>query len=106
MKLLVETEPPVAQWLVRVLLSKKISSQNLKDTAVRQYPKFAAGAADILLELKAQVKTWPMMTKLHPGEPTVVAGVQTKVSRQVKVFQAEALLRDINQVRLSGSKLL
>ena len=47
-----------------------------------------------------------MMTQLHQGKPTVVAGIQAKVSREVKVFEAEALLRDINQVRLSGSQFL
>ena len=66
-----------------VLTSEKVGSQNLDDAAVRQYSKLAAGATYVLLELKAQVKTRPMMTQLHPGKPTVVAGIQAKVSRQV-----------------------
>ena len=84
--------------------SEVVRSQNLDDAPVRQNPKFAAGTTHILLKLKAQVKTRPMAAQLHPGKPAVVAGIQAKVSREVKVFEAEALLRDINQVRLSGSQ--
>ena len=73
---------------------------------VRQNAKFAVGPTDVALKLKAEIEIRPMVAQFDPGQPTVVAGVQAKAGRQVKIFQAQALLRHINQVRLAGCQFL
>ena len=86
--------------------SEIILSQNLDDATVRQNAKFAVGPTDVALKLKAEIEIRPMVAQFDPGQPTFVAGVQAKAGRQVKIFQAQALLRHINQVRLAGCQFL
>ena len=57
----------------------------MNDPAVRQDSKLAHRVAQVSLELKAQVKTRPMMAQFDSGNPTVVARFETQVI-EVKVI--------------------